>query len=106
MYSMTVDYPRTEGSHFDLEYYRCTHIPLCEELLSGQGYLGHLLRVDPGKAPGSADLLWASVVLLFESAEFMNAAFKESGAQINGDVPNFTSITPDVSFAETSFSLV
>ncbi len=105
MYSVTVEYPRTEGSHFDINYYRDSHIPLCEKLLAEHGYKGYLLRVDAGKAPGKGDLLWAGVVLLFESVEQMEQGFASVGDQINGDVPNFTNVKPAVSFAPASLSV-
>lgn len=105
MYSMTVDYPREEGSCFDFDYYRKQHLPLCERLLSGHGLAGSLLRLEAGGKPGSGDILWASVVFLFESMEQMNAGLAAAGGEIGADVANYTDVKPRMSFAEAFVAL-
>ncbi|MBN7797355.1 EthD family reductase [Parahaliea mediterranea] len=105
MYCMSVEYLREEGSRFDHDYYRDTHLPLCRRLLDGRGLVGTVLRLDAGKAPGRHDLFWASVDIVFESEEQLKAALAEVGGEINADVPNYTDIRPRVSFAEISVAL-
>jgi uncharacterized protein (TIGR02118 family) len=105
MYCMTVEYPRQEGSRFDLDYYREQHLPLCEQLLAGRGFLGSVLRIGAGGAPGKSDQQWASVDLLFESAEQLGAALAAVGQDIGADVPNYTDVQPRMTFAEASVAL-
>lgn len=105
MYCMTVDYPRDEGSTFDLDYYRDKHLPLCEQLLDGRGLVGSVLRLGAGKAPGSGDVLWASVDLVFTGKDELNAALAAVGGDIGADVPNYTNVKPRMTFAEVELKL-
>lgn len=105
MYCMTVDYPREEGSQFDYDYYRDKHLPLCKELLAEHGFAGTLLRLGTGRAPGGDDLLWASVVILFESLDQMKAGLAKAGGAIGADVANYTNVKPRMSFSEAFAAL-
>jgi uncharacterized protein (TIGR02118 family) len=60
MSKVTVVYPNTAGSHFDIRYYCDTHIPLVRRLL-GPALKG--LAVEHGIAgatPGSPPPIWRS----------------------------------------------
>ncbi len=49
MYCLTVAYPKSEGTHFDLDYYRQTHIPLCarrEQLQAALAAAGQEVSAD------------------------------------------------------------
>jgi uncharacterized protein (TIGR02118 family) len=105
MYSLTVSYPKAEGSSFDLEYYQQTHIPLCGRLFADHGYLGFVLRTDEGKGPGSADLNHASIDLIFESREQLQAALAAGGPEVTADVVNYTDARPRMSFSEMSLNI-
>lgn len=100
MYCLTVSYPKGEDTKFDFDYYRDTHIPLCARLLADHGYKGYVLRTEEGKGPGSGDLTYASIDLMFESAEQMQGGLAAAGAEINGDIPNYTNVKPRMSFGE------
>ncbi|WP_116366042.1 EthD family reductase [Parahaliea mediterranea] len=105
MYGMRVEYPRTEGSKFDMDYYRDSHIPLCERLLADFGHVGTVLHLGAGKAPGGEDLLWASVDILFEDIDQLKAGLAAAGKEIGADVPNYTDVTPRMSFSEVRLKL-
>ena len=105
MYCLSVSYPKAEGSSFDLEYYKQTHIPLCENRFAEHGYLGSVLRTDEGKGPGSADLNHASIDLIFESREQMQAALAAGGQEVSADLVNYTDAKPRMSFAEMSLNI-
>jgi len=102
MYCLTVTYPKGENTHFDLDYYRDKHIPLCERLFTPHGFRGAVLRVNQGKGPGSADLNYASVDLLFDSAEQLQAALAAGGKEVTADIPNYTNVKAQMSFGEVS----
>ncbi|NHN36578.1 EthD family reductase [Pseudomaricurvus alcaniphilus] len=105
MYCMTVDYPKTEGSEFNFDYYRDRHMPLCAQLFADYGYRGSVLRKAPGKGPGSGDLSWASLDVIFASKEQLQAGLAACGKQVADDVPNYTNVKPRMSFAEIEVAL-
>lgn len=105
MYCMTVTYPIGDDTHFDYDYYQDKHMPMCAQLFAEHGYVGVVVRKNQGKGPGSGDLDYVSVDLLFESKDHLKAGLAAAGAEIQGDIPNYTSSRPRMSFAEASISL-
>jgi uncharacterized protein (TIGR02118 family) len=105
MYCMTVEYPKTEGSKFDYDYYRDVHMPLCTRLFAGHGFRGSVMRTGGGKGPGSGDLNWISLDLVFDSPEQLQAALAAGGAEITADVPRYTDVRPRMSFAEIALAV-
>jgi uncharacterized protein (TIGR02118 family) len=105
MYCATVVYPKAEGTRFDLEYYQQTHLPLCEGLFAEHGYNGYVLRINEGGGPGSADLNHASIDLIFDSPEQLQAALAVAGQKISEDVANYTDVAPQMRFAEVSMDI-
>jgi uncharacterized protein (TIGR02118 family) len=93
MANLVVSYPHAEGTHFDADYYRDTHIPLVEASWGEFGLTG-------------ADILWpadaaqplaAMVVLRFRDAAAIDAALGSAAtAAVMGDVPKFTNIQPSI----------
>lgn len=105
MYCMTVTYPAVEGTRFDMDYYRDNHMPLCERLLAEHGFLGAVLRTDQGPAPGKGGLAYASLDLLFASAEQLGAGLAAHGKEISADIANYTDSTPTMVFSEVAVDL-
>ncbi len=100
MYCLTVTYPIGEDTRFDSDYYRDQHMPLCARLFADFGYRGSVLRTNQGKAPGSGDLNYASVDLLFDSLEQLQAALSAGGKEVSADLVNYTNAKPMMSFSE------
>lgn len=100
MHCLTVTYPIGEDTSFDHDYYRNTHMPLCARLFAAHGYRGSVLRSSQGKAPGSGDLNYVSVDLLFDSQEQLGAALAAGGKDVGSDVVNYTNATPSMVFSE------
>ncbi len=95
MIKINVMYPNGEGSTFDLEYYRKTHIPLVEERLTPFGLIKtEITRGIAGGAPGSPPPFHCIGVLYFNSAEEYHNGIAAHGPELRGDVPNFTNISP------------
>ena len=105
MYCMTVTYPRTEGSTFDMAYYKDRHIPLCAELFADHGYVGTVLRAAQGSAPGADDVNYASVDILFRDAQSLGSALKAGGKGVGDDVRNYTDVTPVMTFSEIALDV-
>lgn len=88
--TVQVLYPQNEGSTFNMDYYKSTHLPLCEKHWRPFGLKSwHVTQLDSA-APYST-----SLVLEFESLEgFQKAAADPSIAEIMADVPNYSSEKP------------
>jgi uncharacterized protein (TIGR02118 family) len=87
MIKVSVLYPNTEGSKFDMGYYLNTHIPLVQRLL-GAALKG--VAVDQGvggEEPGSRPPYLAMGHLLFESVEAVQRAFGTHGHALTADIP-------------------
>ncbi len=93
MIRVTVTYPTSEGSTFDHDYYKATHVPLC--LASWPAATG--ASIDKGVNGPNA----AAVHFTFESMETFGASMgSEATAAVMADVANYTNITPVMQISE------
>ena len=94
MIKVSVLYPNTEGSRFDIDYYCTKHMPMAREKF-GAACKG--ISVDQGLGgaePGAPAPYSAMGHLLFDSVEEFQAAFGPHVATIMADIPNYTNIQP------------
>jgi uncharacterized protein (TIGR02118 family) len=97
MITVSVMYPNTEGSKFDMDYYLDKHIRLVHELMDDAGLSGTRVQKGVGK-----DAPYQVVAeLQFPDMETMAKVMGEHGPKATADVPNFTDVTPVVQIAET-----
>ena len=98
MVVVSVMYPGASGESFDHPYYTGTHIPLVRERWGDMGLRGvRLLRGAQG--PDGAKPTYAMMALLeFESMDAFQRAAARHGAELFGDIPNFTDAKPVVQF--------
>lgn len=87
MIDVTILYPKSEGSTFDLDYYTNTHMPLFVDAL-GEAALKWGVSSSHGNDYHA--LGWVQV----SSQEALGAALSEHGAKIMGDVANYTNVQP------------
>ena len=100
MIKVTVLYPNTSGSHFDIRYYCDTHIPLVRRLL-GPALQGVAVEHGiAGATPGSPAPYLAIGELQFDSVEAYQSAFGPHAQEIMSDVPNYTNIQPVIQISE------
>jgi uncharacterized protein (TIGR02118 family) len=92
MIRMSVFYPKGEGSTFDHDYYRNSHVPLC---LSTWG-------LDSAEIDKGVDGPYvAAVHFRFESPEAIQAAMgNPDTGKILADVANYTNIQPVIQTSE------
>ncbi|GEP08762.1 EthD family reductase [Methylobacterium gnaphalii] len=90
MVLVSVMYPSGAGTRFDMDYYLKKHMPLVSERWSPKGL--HDYKVVKGVATpdGKTPPYQVMALLRFESAEAFAAAAQTDGAEIFGDIPNFT----------------
>jgi uncharacterized protein (TIGR02118 family) len=87
MITISILYPQSDGTTFDMDYYTTSHMPMFAQ------HLG-----DACQGWGVADVMgneyhamaWAVV----SSAEAFQATMQEHGAEIMGDVANYTNTAP------------
>lgn len=92
MIRLSVLYPKSDGSTFDHDYYRNSHVPLC---LKTWGMSE--AEIDRG-LDGPYE---AAVHFRFESQEALGAAMGAPGtADVIADVANYTNITPVMQTSE------
>jgi uncharacterized protein (TIGR02118 family) len=100
MIKVTVAYPNTSGSHFDIRYYCDTPIPLVRRLL-GPAFKGVAVEHGiAGATPGSPAPYLAIGQLQFDSVEAFQSAFGPHSQEIMSDVPNYTNIKPVIQISE------
>jgi uncharacterized protein (TIGR02118 family) len=100
MFKVSVMYANKEGARFDHAYYRDTHMPLVKARLGDA--LSHYTvdRGIAGGAPGSPPAFVASCALFVPSLEAFQACMARHGAEIMGDIPNYTDLAPQIEITE------
>jgi uncharacterized protein (TIGR02118 family) len=100
MIKVTVMYPNTEGSRFDMAYYCNSHMPMVQEKL-GAALKGVAVEQGIGGAePGSPPPYLALGHLLFESVEAFQTSFAPHAQVIMADIPNYTNTQPTMQISE------
>ena len=100
MIKVSVLYPKTASSRFDMSYYLGTHMPMVRSLL---GAACVKTRVDEGVgggAPASPPPFAAVGHLYFESLQSFQTSFGPHAREITADIPNYTDVQPVVQISE------
>lgn len=96
MIKVSVYYPNTPGSSFDMDYYINTHMGICRDQL-GPALKGVQVEEGLGGAvPGAPAPYVAIGHLLFDSVDAFSAAFAPVAATILGDIPKYTNVEPTI----------
>jgi uncharacterized protein (TIGR02118 family) len=100
MIRVSVLYPKTETSRFDMNYYCAKHMAMVRERL-GAACKGISADLGLGGAqPGSVPPYIAAGHLLFDSVESFQTAFGPHAKDLLGDIPNFTNVQPTIQISE------
>ncbi len=94
MITVTVLYPKTSDSHFDEQYYVTKHMPLVESRFGSLGMRGFQLLRGASSLDGGSPAFAVIAQLTFESLGHLQHALQTHGAEIMGDIPNFTNVQP------------
>jgi uncharacterized protein (TIGR02118 family) len=100
MIRVTVLYPNATGKRFDHDYYAGKHLPMVMDRLKAFGMLRY--EVDKGLAggPGAPAPFVAACHLYFNRAADFEKGIGSHGAEILGDIPNYTDISPQIQISE------
>lgn len=94
MIKVSVLYPSTDGSRFDMDYYCNSHMPMVREKL-GPACKGMSVEEGlGGPSPGSPAPFTAMGHMLFDSVEAFQAVFAPHAETLMTDIPNYTDIQP------------
>jgi len=106
MTKISILYPNSQGSRFDMRYYVDTHMPLSIELLSAHpGFRGVSVERGLGGAEPGTDAAYVAMChFLFDSIEDFMAAFVPHATRLQGDMPSYTDIEPIIQFSEVLLS--
>lgn len=97
---VSVLYPSSAGSNFDMEYYCNKHVPMVGGLL-GNAVIGATVEKGVGGGdPGSHPAYAAMGNLYFNTMESFQESFGPNAGKIMADLPNFTNIEPIVQISE------
>ena len=95
MIALTVLYPKTAESRFDMDYYLTKHVPLTRERVTPAGAIG--IDLEEGLAGGAPDSPPAYAMIghiKFNTIEELQAALAAHGPELIADIPNFTDVQP------------
>jgi len=100
MIKVSVIYPNNPGVQFDHEYYWQKHLPLIKRSM-GAGLKYYTIdKGVSGAKPGTPAPYVAACHLMCDSLETYQASFGPHAQEIDGDIRNFTGITPMVQISE------
>jgi uncharacterized protein (TIGR02118 family) len=95
MLAVTILYPQSDDTTFDMEYYTSTHMPMFAEAF-GDGCKGW-------GAATVGDGTWIAMgwVMVDDKATF-DKGLAARGAEIMGDIPNYTNAKPQMLVGEVA----
>ncbi len=100
MIKVSVLYPNSEGSKFNMDYYCNKHVPMVAGLL-GDHVKGATVENGLGGGAPDAPAPYAAMGnLYFETMQTFQNSFGPNAAQIMEDFPNFTNIDPVIQVSE------
>ena len=97
---MSIFYPSKRDSHFDVDYYLNTHMPLAIALL---GNAIKVVSVEIGMLGGTPDQpppFTAICRFTCETAQAFTDAFLPNADILQSDIPKYTNITPVIQVSE------
>ena len=98
---VSVLYPNEEGTHFNVEYYRDSHMVMVDKLLKPYGMLAS--GIDSGIAggePGQPAPFICIAWMTYSTVEEFQEGFGANAEQLFADIPNFTDIAPIIQISE------
>jgi uncharacterized protein (TIGR02118 family) len=100
MIRVSVFYPQTAGTSFDMRYYLEKHMPMVGQKL-GAACKGMTVEQGlAGGAPGAPPAFVAIAHLTFDSVDAFQKAFGPHADGIMADIPNYTKIEPIIQVSD------
>jgi uncharacterized protein (TIGR02118 family) len=100
MIKVSILYPSTPGSRFDVDYYVQVHMPMAVRLL-GSAVKAVSVEIGVSGATSGQPAPFAAIAgFTCVSAEAFTAAFLPVACQLQGDIPKYTDIEPAIQVSE------
>jgi uncharacterized protein (TIGR02118 family) len=100
MIKVSVMYPIRSDAWFDHDYYRTKHLPLIKSRMGAALNYYSIDKGVGGGAPGAPAAYIAMCHLLCNSLEKYQSSFGPYAQELQGDIRNFTDVTPIVQISE------
>lgn len=102
MICVSVLYPQAPGKRFDHIYYEQKHRPLVMDRLASHGITRYEIQKGlSGLGPGSEPKFACVGNLYFNTIGDFQQGMAAHGAELQGDIPNFTDIQPEFQISES-----
>jgi uncharacterized protein (TIGR02118 family) len=103
MIKVSILYPNTPGSKFDIDYYLATHIPLAMRLFKS---LLRRTEVDEGLqgVPGQPLPFHGGCQFYFDRIDDFLTVWGPAAEQLQADIPRYTDVAPVIQFNEVRLS--
>lgn len=98
--TVTVMYPNTPGSKFDMDYYMGSHFDLVGKLWGPKLLSARAIKGTATPDPNTPPPYQVIAILELESIEDLQVIMEEHGEEVMGDIPNFTDVTPTIQISE------
>ena len=100
MIKVSVLYPNSGDTKFDMNYYVTKHMPMVRQKLGAACKGVAVEQGIAGGAPGAPPAFVAMGHLLFDSADAFQKAFAPHASEIMADIPNYTRIQPVIQISD------
>jgi uncharacterized protein (TIGR02118 family) len=98
---VNVFYPASQDARFDFDYYVQRHMPMVRDRMTSFGLTALSAEKGVGGlAPGSPATYVTVATLEFTSVDAMQQGLAAHGAEIMGDIPNYTNTQPVIQVSE------
>jgi len=98
--TVTVSYPNTLGSSFDMDYYLGSHFDLVGKLWGHKLLSARAIKGVATPDPYTPPTYQVIAILELESVEDLQSLIEEHGEEVMGDIPNFTDVIPAIQISE------
>ncbi|MBT3703652.1 MAG: EthD family reductase [Alphaproteobacteria bacterium] len=98
--TVTVMYPNTPGSKFDMDYYLANHIPLVDKLWGDKLISVRAIKGLATPDPATPAPFQVIAILEMDSPDVLGQLIADHGQEVMGDIPKFTDVQPVVQISE------
>lgn len=100
MIKVSVMYPNTPGARFDHAYYSDQHMPMVKTRMGDHCKYYTVDKGLAGGTPGAGPTYIGMCHIFCDSVEVFQAGFGPHAAEIMGDIPNYTDLSPVIQISE------